>query len=134
MHGSSTYSRKSVFAELQKRTAEITISNQGGIRKERVVGGILYRFAERNRSESRAHCLVLLQKLVEEKMETKHNSTGYVFEKTLEDLQKEFYVRAIGPAKCEVYSEKEKSEVAKAVPICKCTLCACMLQVLLIQN
>ena len=114
--GTSTFNRESLSAELEQSTAVfsedtiVTIEGQRA-RKKKVVGGVLFKFAQDNHSESRSYCLALFAELyskVEERMQTMDNS--YTFAKLSSDLtilQQEYYQRAKGPAKWEVYTEKE---------------------------
>lgn len=109
--------RESLSTKLELSTAvfteeDVAVSAQGlKIQKKRVVGGVLYGFAQRNYSESRSQCLTLFKELymrVEENMQTGDKS--YTFEKLKKDLialREEYYQRAIGPAKWDVYTEKE---------------------------
>lgn len=114
--GASAYDRESLSAELEQCTAIFTedtiVSIQGeSMRKKKITGGILFKFAQRNYSESRSYCLALFTELyskVEEKIQPMDNK--YTFEKLskdLTDLQSMYDQRAIGPAKWEVYAEKE---------------------------
>ena len=80
------------------------------VRKKRVTGGILFKYAQRNHSESHSSCNKLFARLygsVEEKM--KKADKSYTFEDLLKDLellQVEYYRQAVGPAKWDVYNEK----------------------------
>ena len=107
--------RESLSAELEQHTAifakeDAEIEGQL-VTKKTVAGGILFKFAQRNYAESHSHCLALfaeLYKNIEQKMEKRDNS--YTYENLERDLmaqQKEYYQRAVGPAKWEVYTEKE---------------------------
>jgi flagellar biosynthesis GTPase FlhF len=80
------------------------------LQKKRVIGGELYIFAQRNRSESRSQCLALFEELYSEVEKKIGGDDGYTFENLLKDLsalQEDYYQRAVGPAKWEVYTEKE---------------------------
>ena len=81
------------------------------VQKKKIVGGILLKFALRNHSESRSQCLALFTDLyskVEEKV--RKGDHKYTFDKLSRDLtalQIDYYQKAIGPARWEVYAEKE---------------------------
>ena len=107
--------RESLSAELEQHTAifaneDVAIGGQL-VKKKTVTGGILFKFAQQNHAESRSHCLALfaeLYKNIKEKMEKGDNSYTYEnLERDLTAYQKEYYQRAVGPAKWEVYTEKE---------------------------
>ena len=111
-----TCNRESLSAELERCTAvfeeDAMVPIQGqNFRKKKVIGGVLFKFAQRNHLESRSHCLALFAELymrIEEKIQK--GDSSYTFEKLSKDLtglQEEYYQRAIGPAKWEVYTEKE---------------------------
>ncbi len=113
----ATFSRDSLIAELEQRTAvfaeeDASVQVQGKtIRKKVVIGGELLVFAQRNHKESRSQCLALFGELymqIESKMQGEGKS--YTFVQLLNDLtalQEDYFQRAVGPAKWEVYTEKE---------------------------
>ena len=113
---SSALNKNSLCAELEIGAAvfteESTEQDINGelVRKKKVTGGILFKYAQRNHSESHSSCNKLLARLygsVEEKM--KQADKSYTFDNLLEDLaklQEEYYRQAVGPAKWEVYNEK----------------------------
>ena len=114
--GTSSYNRETLIAELEKRIAvfsEDTILPMDGpnMRKKKVIGGALFEFVQHNNSESRSYCHALFKKLymkIEEKIEKGDES--YTFEELSNDLkmlQEEYHQKAVGPAKWEVYTEKE---------------------------
>ena len=113
--GTSILNRESLTAQLEQCTAmfeDTTVTIQGqSVQKKKVIDGILFKFAQRNHSESRSYCVALFTELylkIEEEMQKGDGS--YTFKdlsKDLSALQEEYYQRAIGPAKWEVYAEKE---------------------------
>ena len=112
----STISKANLIAELTAHAAifkeELIEQEIRGepVRKKKVTGGILFKYASRNHSESRSSCDKLFQTLyrpIEEKMkQTDHNYSFKMLLKDLEELQEKYYKEAIGPAKWEVYEEK----------------------------
>ena len=115
--GGMSVNTESLKVELEQRIAIFTVldtvvSLQGKKGKKRkVTGGILYKFALHNHSESHSHCLALFNELheqVKKKIDKGYReySPDEIF-KDLTAMQSKYYQRAIGPAKWEVYSEKE---------------------------
>lgn len=114
---SEVYNRSSLVAELDHSTAifeeELTateIQGQVGKRKK-VTGGVLFKFAQQNQSESRSSCLALFEKLYQQLQEKMHTDPSYSFENLLDDLKAlhlEYFRKSVGPAKWEVYDEKRE--------------------------
>ena len=105
----SMLSMESLVAKLEERTVLFEYISQGlSVQKKKVIGGILFNFAQRNHSESRSYCVTLFTELY---LKNVHKGDGSYaskdFTKDLSTLQGEYYQRAIGPAKWEVYAEKE---------------------------
>ena len=87
----SILNRESLTAQLEHCTAtfeDTTVTNQGqSVQKKKVIGGILFSFAQRNHSESRSYCVALFTELylkIEEKMQKGDGS--YTFKDLSKDL------------------------------------------------
>ena len=112
----STISKANLIAELTARVAIFTEDSieqeihSEPVRMKKVTGGLLFKYAERNHSESRSSCNNLFQMLyrpIEEKLkQTDHSYSFEMLLKDLEELQEKYYKKAVGPAKWEVYEEK----------------------------
>ena len=110
------FNRESLIAELEKCTAvfaetddSVSIEGFEG-RKKRLVGGILHNFAQLNYSKSRSHCQAVfeaLYKQIEDKMKEMEHYTFKNLMGDLTALHQEYDEKAVGPAKWEVYTEKE---------------------------
>ena len=112
----SAFSRESLVAELENaavvfsEAVDMTLVGDIKGRKRKVVGGILSRFAQLNSAESRSQCLALFTALyadIEEKMKENESYTFDDLSRDLTALQQVYYEKAVGPAKWEVYTEKE---------------------------
>jgi hypothetical protein len=112
---SGTYNTESLSAELDHCTAvfedEIAEIRGQQVKRKKVTGGILFKFAQRNYSHSRSGCLSLFEKLYQQ-IEKKVNAIqNYSFEEVLNDLNVlhiDYFREAVGPAKWEVYDEKRE--------------------------
>ena len=112
---SEIYNRESLVAELDNSTAIFEeeqvvteIQGQPG-RRKKVIGGVLFEFSQRNYSESRSACLSLFEKLYQQIQGKMHTDQSYSFEdlmKNLKELHLDYFRRAVGPAKWQVYDEK----------------------------
>ena len=119
---SSALNKNSLCAELEIGAAvfteESTEQDINGelVRKKKATGGILFKYAQRNHSESHSSCNKLLARLygsVEEKM--KQADKSYTFDNLLKDLEvlrEEYCRQAVGPAKWEVYNAFIKAQDA----------------------
>ena len=114
---SGIYNRESLVAELDNSTAifedEQTVTEIQGQpgRRKKVVGGILFKFSQLNYSESQSACLSLFEKLYQQIQEKMHTNQSYSFEDLMKDLKVlhlDYFRRAIGPAKWQVYDEKRE--------------------------
>lgn len=114
--GGAVFSRESLVAKLEKATAEFTeigesVSIEGlEGRKKKLVGGILFRFAQQNYTESHSLCLSVFAALyaqIEDKMKEMDHYNFKDLSKDLTILQQKYYEKAVGPAKWEVYKDKE---------------------------
>ena len=88
---------------------EDTSASSGSMKAE-VCGGVLYKFISRNRKESKEHCMSLFTELYTD-FKQKVNNPDYTFEQlkhNLEELRSEYFARAVGPAKWDVYEEKRE--------------------------
>ena len=112
---SEIYNRESLVAELDNSTAifeeEQTVTEIQGQpgRRKKVTGGILFKFSQLNYSESQSACLSLFEKLYQQIQEKMHTDQSYSFEDLMKDLKVlhlDYFRRAIGPAKWQVYDEK----------------------------
>ena len=112
---SETYNSSSLVAELDLCTAifqedDIATEIQGQlVRRKKVAGGILFKFAQQNYSESRSACLTLFEKLYQQIQAKMGGDQSYSFEDLMKDLKElhlEYFRRAVGPAKWGVYDEK----------------------------
>ena len=113
----SVFTIEGLQAELERGTAvfkeEATAQKVPGgeARRKVVTGGILLQYAQQNHSSSRSSCAQLfghLYKAIDERVKAADHS--YAFEQLLEDLkqlQRNYFGKAIGPAKWEVYDEKQ---------------------------
>ena len=114
---SQTYNRESLVAELDHCAAvfeeeQVVQEIEGQPAKRRkVTGGVLFKFAQKNYTESRSACLALFEKLYQQIQEKTHADQNYTFEDLLKDLkvlQLDYFRRAVGPAKWGVYYEKRE--------------------------
>ena len=112
---SQTYNQESLSAELERSIAmfeEVTKEVEGNqVKGKKVKSGVLLRFAQQNHSKSQSACVALFEKLYGQIRENMHKNKQYSFEKLLEDLkvlQLDYFRRAVGPAKWEVYDEKQQ--------------------------
>jgi len=110
------FNRESLVAELEKSVAvfsetdDTTMVGEIKGRKRKVVGGVLCKFAQLNAEESRSHCLALFTGLygeIEDNMKGNENYTFNDLSRDLTTLQQDYYEKAVGPAKWDVYMEKE---------------------------
>ena len=88
---------------------EDTSASSGSVKAE-VCGGVLYKFISRNLKESKEHCMRLFTELYTD-FKQKVNNPDYTFEQLkhdLEEMRSEYFARAIGPAKWDVYEEKRE--------------------------
>ena len=114
---SEIYNRSTLVAELDNSTAifeeelvAAQIQGQPGKRRK-VTGGILFKFAQQNHSKSRSASLALFEKLYQQIQEKMHTDQSYSFENLLNDLKAlhlDYFRKAVGPAKWEVYDEKRE--------------------------
>ncbi len=113
----TTITRESLIAELDNAAAtfsdmESSVQMKGfeKSRKKVVSGEILYKYTQLNLSESRSQCEAVFAELygvLEDKMKEMDKYTFKEFSSDLTALQQQYYKKAIGPAKWEVYQDKE---------------------------
>ena len=109
-----TFNKESLVAELDHCTArfdeeQVVGEIEAQPVKKKVIGGILLKFAEQNCSKSRSACHTLFEKLYEQKIQEKISGGQYSFDELSQDLktlQLDYFRKAVGPAKWEVYNEK----------------------------
>lgn len=118
------YNRESLCAELDHCTAvfveeEAVREIQGQlVKRKKVIGGILFKYAQQNYVESRSGCLALFEKLYHQIQEKMHTNQNYSFEELMKDLKVlhlDYFRKAVGPAKWEVYDEKREFIKAQQV-------------------
>ena len=106
---SSIYTKDAVCAEFQHRIA--VFSNEKTQRHNEVQGGILLKYARENNKISRTSCERLFDDLyrpIRQKIEGSVDT--YTFENLILDLTElynAYFRRAVGPAKWEVYNDKQ---------------------------
>ena len=112
-----TYTRESVVASLEHSTVvfeeepEFKPINGKPIKAKKVTGGALLKYAQQNHSLSRSSCSKLFEELYQKTQEKMLNNQEYSFNELLDDLkltQLEYFRKAVGPAKWEVYAEKRE--------------------------
>lgn len=111
------YSWESLSAQLEHFTAIFEEDKAGRkihgqqIKRKKVTGGALFKFTQQNYSESQSGCLTLFEKLYQQIQDKMHATQSYTFEELLKDLKIlhfDYFKKAVGPAKWEVYDEKRK--------------------------
>ena len=108
-------SREKLIETFEQSAAEfVTVEEKilgETVQKKKVKGGILLKFAQQNHSESHSSCLALFQQMYEPiEMKIKEADISYTFDKLVDDLerlQNSYINKAVGPAKHEVYKEKQ---------------------------
>lgn len=108
-----TFSWENLTAELEHCTAvfkeEVKEIEGDQVRRKRVTSGILFKFAEQNYTASRSGCLTLFDNLYQQTQEKIHANQNYSFEELVNDLQAlhlDYFRKAVGPAKWQVYDER----------------------------
>lgn len=112
---SETYNWESVSAELDHCIAvfeneESEIQGQH-VKRKKVTGGVLFKFAEQNYSKSQSVCHSLFEKLYQQIKEKMSAIKNYSFEELLNDLKllhDDYFTEAVGPAKWKVFDEKRE--------------------------
>ena len=122
-HDTSVLKKKELVEDFEKRIVEYTgkkVSDHDGtiaFTAKVVTGGIFLKFIQQNYSLSHKQCTQLFQDLyqpIENRIQralSQTTETNYTFndlQKDISDLDKKYLARAIGPAKWEVYNEKQQ--------------------------
>jgi len=114
---SETYNRESLVGLLEHSTVifeeepECKQFNGKSIKAKKVTGGVLFKYTQQNHSLSRTSCIALFGELYQKTQEKMLTNQEYSFNELLDDLkltQLEYFRRAVGPAKWEVYAEKQE--------------------------